>query len=143
MVKRLESSWAAFKTTVDKILAHHENAFGKVSEYQKNKNDADIDDDQLDQMLLAGSEVNKDFTDNLKVRTDDDKLEQKQKARMLEQMQTTWDDIETSDQGFGFNDLSLGIFRQDLALELQAAKEKYEKMPRAVYSGFKRTIQPV
>ena len=95
-------------------------------------------EDRMTQMLLAGSEVNKDFTDNLKVRTDDDKLEQKQKARMLEQMQTTWDDIETSDQGLGFNDLSLEIFRQDLALELQAAKEKYEKMPRAVYSGFQR-----
>lgn len=89
-------------------------------------------------MLLAGSEVNKEFTDSLKARTVDDKLEQKQKARMLEQMQTTWDDIETSDQGLGFNDLSLEIFRQDLALELQAAKEKYEKMPRAVYTGFER-----
>ncbi len=95
-------------------------------------------EDRMTQMLLAGSEVNKDFTETLKARTDDDKLEQKQKARMLEQMQTTWDDIETSDQGLGFNDLSLEIFRQDLALELQAAKEKYEKMPRAVYTGFER-----
>ena len=95
-------------------------------------------EDRMTQMLLAGSEVNKDFTDSLKARTDDDKLEQKQKARMLEQMQTTWDDIETSDQGLGFNDLSLEIFRQDLALELQMAKEKYEKMPRAVYTGFER-----
>ena len=95
-------------------------------------------EDRMTQMLLAGSEVNKDFTDNLKARTVDEKLEQQQKARMLEQMQTTWDDIETSDQGLGFTDLSLEIFRQDLALELQAAKEKYERMPRAVYTGFQR-----
>ncbi len=32
---------------------------------------------------------------------------------MLEQMQTTWDDIEVSEQGPGFDDLSLERYRQD------------------------------
>lgn len=95
-------------------------------------------EDRMTQMLLAGSEIDKQFTQTLHVRTNDEKLEQQQKARMLQQMQTTWDDIEVSDQGLGFNDLSLEIFRQDLAQELQATKDKYEQMPRAVYTGFER-----
>jgi len=92
-------------------------------------------------MKLAGSEIDKHFTSDLKERIEDDKLEQSQNARMLKQMQTSWDDIEISDQGLGFQDLSLESFRQDLNAELNLAKDKYDKMPKGVYTGFKRDTE--
>lgn len=92
-------------------------------------------------MKLAGSEIDKHFTANLKERIEDDKLEQSQKARMLKQMQTSWDDIEVSDQGLGFEDLSLESFRQDLNAELNLTRDKYDKMPKGVYTGFKKDYE--
>ncbi|MCP4109273.1 MAG: DEAD/DEAH box helicase family protein [Desulfobacteraceae bacterium] len=89
-------------------------------------------------MKLAGSEVDKHFTDNLKEKIEDDALERSQKARMIKQMEMSWDDIEVSEQGLGFEDLSLEGFRQDLDAELNLSKDKYDKMPRGVYTGFER-----
>jgi superfamily II DNA or RNA helicase len=87
-------------------------------------------------MKLAGSEVHLEFSDTFKEMADDINLENKMKARMMEQMQTSWDDIETNEHGLGFDDLSLEKFRQDLLAELQANQKKYEKMPNGVYTGF-------
>jgi len=56
---------------------------------------------------------------------------------MLKQMQTTWDDIETGEQTFGFNDLSLEVFRQDLLDEIRKRENEYKFMPNGVYTGFK------
>ncbi len=44
MVKRLESSWFSFMSTVGKILAHHENALNKINSYQEMKSDDILDD---------------------------------------------------------------------------------------------------
>lgn len=55
----------------------------------------------------------------------------------MEQMQTSWDDIEVSDQGLGFDDLSLEKYRQDLFEEFNKNKAKYQRIPKSVYSGFK------
>ena len=44
MVKRLESSWFSFMSTVEKILAHHENALNKINRYQEMKSDNILDD---------------------------------------------------------------------------------------------------
>ena len=52
-------------------------------------------------------------------------------------MQTSWDDIEVSEQGLGFNDLSLEKYRQDLLEEYNSNSEKYSRMPKGVYTGFK------
>jgi len=87
-------------------------------------------------MKLAGSEVQLEFSDTFKEMADDENLENKMKARMMEQMQTSWDDIEVSEQGLGFDDLSLEKYRQDLLEELHANQKKYEKMPNGVYTGF-------
>ncbi len=87
-------------------------------------------------MKLAGSEVQLEFSDTFKEMADDENLENKMKARMLEQMQTSWDDIEVSEQGLGFDDLSLEKYRQDLLAELNEHQKKYEKMPNGVYTGF-------
>ncbi|TXI83475.1 MAG: helicase, partial [Crocinitomicaceae bacterium] len=37
LVKRLESSWFSFQSTVEKILAHHQNALDKIKQYQETK----------------------------------------------------------------------------------------------------------
>ncbi len=87
-------------------------------------------------MKLAGSEVQLEFSDTFKEMADDENLENKMKARMMEQMQTSWDDIEVSEQGLGFDDLSLEKYRQDLLAELSEHQKKYEKMPNGVYTGF-------
>jgi superfamily II DNA or RNA helicase len=87
-------------------------------------------------MKLAGAEV-PDLNERFKVMAADERLENSQKARMLEQMQTSWDDIEVSDQGLGFDDLSLERYRQDLLEEFNKDKAKYKQMPKGVYTGFK------
>jgi len=89
-------------------------------------------------MKLAGSEVDKHFTDNLKERIEDDALERSQKARMMRQMQASWDDIEVSEQGLGFEDFSLETFRQDMNAELNVSRDKYDKMPGGIYTGFEK-----
>jgi len=87
-------------------------------------------------MQLAGSEVDISFSESFEEMAKDEQLEKKQKDRMLEQMQTSWEDIEVSEQGLGFNDLSLEIFRQDLLEELRKNEKAYKAMPNGVYSGF-------
>lgn len=88
-------------------------------------------------MKLAGAEVNLEFSDTFKEMAEDENLENRLKSRMMEQMQTSWDDIEVSDQGLGFDDLSLEKYRQDLFEEFNKDKAKYKRMPKGVYSGFK------
>ncbi|MEA1878321.1 MAG: DEAD/DEAH box helicase [Bacteroidota bacterium] len=88
-------------------------------------------------MKLAGAQVPLNFTKTFQEMAQDEKLENRQKARMLEQMQTSWEDIEISDQGLGFDNLSLESYRQDLLEEFMQDKAKYQRMPKGVYSGFK------
>ena len=92
-------------------------------------------------MKLAGSEVNLDFSETFRQMAEDENLENRLKARMMQQMQTTWDDIEVSDQGLGFDDLSLERYRQDLLEEFNRDKAKYQRMPKGVYSGFKAATE--
>ena len=88
-------------------------------------------------MKLAGSEVHSEFSETFAQMATDEGLESKMKARMMQQMKTSWDDIEVSEQGLGFDDLSLEKFRQDLLEELQENNSKYQEMPKGVYTGFK------
>jgi superfamily II DNA/RNA helicase len=92
-------------------------------------------------MKLAGAEVDHQFSDSFKKmiheENKEESLDQKMNARMMEQMQTTWDDIEVSDQGLGFDNLSLERYRQDLLEEFNRDKAKYQLMPKGVYTGFK------
>jgi hypothetical protein len=37
LVKRLESSWFSFQSTVEKILVHHQNALDRIKQYQETK----------------------------------------------------------------------------------------------------------
>lgn len=87
-------------------------------------------------MKLAGAEVNLEFSETFKEMAEDENLENRLKSRMMEQMQTSWEDIEVSEQGLGFNELSLEKYRQDLFEEFNKDKAKYQRMPKGVYSGF-------
>lgn len=92
-------------------------------------------------MKLAGSEVHLDFSDTFKEMAEDENLEQKQKARMLEQMQSSWDEIET-EKSLGFDDFSLESFRQELLEELRKNEQFYRSLPNGIYTGF-NAIQEV
>ena len=87
-------------------------------------------------MKLAGAEVQLDFTDSFRQKAEDAKLEQKQKEKMLLQMETTLEDIDT-EKSLGFDDLSLETFRQDLLQELKNYEQYYKSMPNGIYTGFK------
>lgn len=45
LVKRLESSWYSFQSTIEKVLAHHQNALDKIKIYQETKRESGWDDD--------------------------------------------------------------------------------------------------
>ncbi len=87
-------------------------------------------------MKLAGSEVDHQFSDSFAKMAHDEDFDRKMNDRMMEQMLITWDDIEVSDQGLGFDNLSLERYRQDLLAEFNRDKNKYRQMPKGVYSGF-------
>lgn len=96
---------------------------------------------RMAQMKLAGSEVHLDFSDTFKEMAEDDNLEQKQKAKMLMQMESSWDEIET-EKSLGFDDFSLETFRQELLEELKKNEQFYKSLPNGIYTGFK-AIQEV
>lgn len=91
-------------------------------------------------MKLAGSEVHLDFSESFKEMAEDEILEEKQNARMLEQMQSSWDEIET-EKTFGFDDFSLESFRQELLIELRKSEKFYKSLPKGIYTGFKATSE--
>lgn len=87
-------------------------------------------------MKIVGSEDIKDFTDGYSIISHDEALDLKHNERMLKQMQDSLDDLE-SEKSFGFDDLSLETFRQDLAVELNERRLYYENLPNAIFSGVK------
>ncbi len=94
-------------------------------------------EERMASMKLAGSEVHLHFSDTFKELADDELLEQRQKERMLKQMETTWDEIESTQNSIGFDSFSLEIYRQDLLMELRKNQKYYQSMPRGIYTGFK------
>ena len=56
MVKRLESSWYSFYSTVEKIKDHHQNALDKIKAYQEGKANSKLNekDENLLMMMIAG-----------------------------------------------------------------------------------------
>lgn len=96
-------------------------------------------EDRMTAMKLAGSEVDSRFTERLREKAQDEDFERRMTERMLRQMEVTWDDIEISDQSFGFDDLSLETFRQDLARELSQYRDRYAALPAGIFSGFRDT----
>lgn len=87
-------------------------------------------------MKLAGAEVDEKFSETFQEMIHDESLDQRMKNRMMEQMQVTFDDLD-GNETFGFDDLSLERYRQDLLEEFNKDKDKYQRMPKGVYTGFK------
>lgn len=87
-------------------------------------------------MKLAGAEVDEKFSETFQEMIHDESLDQRMKNRMMEQMQLTFDDLDGIET-FGFDDLSLERYRQDLLEEFNKDKAKYLRMPKGVYTGFK------
>jgi hypothetical protein len=61
----------------------------------------------------------------------------KQAQKMLEQLQITWDDVETGEDTLGLNDLSLEQFRQELFEFFKKNEEFFKKIPNGVFTGFR------
>ncbi len=85
-------------------------------------------------MKIIGSEDIKDFTENYANIAIDTDLEERQNKKMLEQMQDSIEELET-EKSFGFDDLSLEMYRQDLALELEYRLNYYLQLPNGIFSG--------
>ncbi|KAB1062109.1 helicase-related protein [Salibacter halophilus] len=126
---------------IDRLGSPNEKIFG-INFWPSNNINSYLDlqgriEQRMAAMKLAGSEVQLDFSETFKEMAEDENLESRLKERMMKQMQTSWEDIEVSDQGLGFDDLSLERYRQDLMEEFNKDKAKYQHMPKGVYSGFK------
>lgn len=93
-------------------------------------------EERMATMKVVGSEIDTNFTDNLQAMAEDETLEKSQTAKMLEKLNVSWDDIETSDSSLGFNDLSLEQFRQDLLDEMRKKNDFYKNMPKGIFTGF-------
>lgn len=96
-------------------------------------------EDRMAMMTLAGAEIPKNLTDRLKEKLGDNIFEEQQNKKMLEKIQTDWENAEVAEDTLGFDDFSLETFRQDLQAELDKTKDKFRQMPNGVFSGFVQT----
>lgn len=87
-------------------------------------------------MKLAGAEVDEKFSETFREISKDESLDQRMKDRMMKQMKVTFEDLD-GEETFGFDDLSLEKYRQDLLEEFNKDKDKFKNMPKGVYTGFK------
>jgi ERCC4-related helicase len=125
---------------IDRLGSPNSSVFG-INFWPSNNINSYLDlqgriEQRMAAMKLAGSEVNLEFSDSFKDMAEDENLEERMKERMLRQMEISFDDLD-AEESFGFDDLSLERYRQDLLEEFNKDKAKYQRMPKGVYSGFK------
>jgi superfamily II DNA or RNA helicase len=87
-------------------------------------------------MTVVGTELDE-ITPELQKMVEENPLLPKQAQKMLEQLQLTWDDVETGEDTLGLNDLSLEQFRQELFDYFKRNEEFFKKIPNGVFTGFK------
>jgi len=87
-------------------------------------------------MSVVGTEL-QDITPEFQKMVEENPLLPKQAQKMLDQLQITWDDIETNDETLGLNDLSMEQFRQELFEFFKQDEEFFKSMPNGVFTGFK------
>jgi superfamily II DNA/RNA helicase len=78
-------------------------------------------------MTLVGTELHDNLTPELQKILEENPLLPKQAQKMLEQLQITWDDLETNDQTLGLNDFSLEQYRQELLDFFRKKEEFFQK----------------
>ncbi|MCS7028459.1 MAG: helicase-related protein [Bacteroidia bacterium] len=88
-------------------------------------------------MTVVGTELDDQITPELQKMVEENPLLPKQAQKMLEQLQLTWDDVETSEETLGLNDFSLEQFRQELFEFFKKNEEFFKKIPNGVFTGFK------
>ena len=93
-------------------------------------------------MTLVGTELHDNLTPELQKILEENPLLPKQAQKMLEQLQITWDDLETNDQTLGLNDFSLEQYRQELLDFFRKKEEFFQKIPNSVFTGFKLKPNP-
>lgn len=88
-------------------------------------------------MSLVGTEIDDKMTPEIEKMVEDNPMVTRQTEKMLNQLRFTWEDVETSDESLGLNDLSLEQFRQELFDLFQKNKDIFERMPNGIFTGFK------
>jgi superfamily II DNA or RNA helicase len=86
-------------------------------------------------MTVVGTELDDKMTPELQKIVEENPLLPKQAQKMLEQLQITWDDVETGEDTLGLNDLSLEQFRQELFEFFKKNEEFFKKIPNGVFTG--------
>ncbi len=90
-------------------------------------------------MNLAGSET-QELNDQYQLMVADNTLQDKNAARLLEELRNnSVSDIE-SFQGLSLKDFSLETYRQDLIGYFDQQRDFYRRMPNGVFSGFKNVV---
>lgn len=91
-------------------------------------------------LSIVGAEIDANLTEEMKDMIAENPLISQQEEKLLNQLQIGWDDLEGSEEIFGFDKLSLESFRQEL-LELYLQKRKeLEAIPVGVFTGFKNKL---
>ncbi len=123
---------------IDRLGSPNSKIFGinfwpsdSINEYLNLQNRIET---KMAQMRLTGAQVPQ-LTENLEEMISDEQFDQNQEARMLQQMQASWDEID-SEKTLGFDDFSLESFRQELYEELKNNQKFYNGLPNGVYTGF-------
>lgn len=93
-------------------------------------------EDRMAAMTTVGTEVET-ITPELQKIIEENPLVTRQTQKMLEQLQATWEDVETSEESLGLNDFSLEQFRQELFDYFKKNEEIFKKMPNGIFTGFK------
>lgn len=145
MLKRLESSWWSFKSTVKKILAHHENALKVIKEYKDTKKEHIISQD-IDGVMEDNSELFVEYTlskNEVKIsdidrkgRLDDfrkDILKDKENLKLI------MDNIKTFEDKFNQNS------SEDIKLlelkKIISEKQKFENNKLVIFTTYKDTAE--
>jgi superfamily II DNA or RNA helicase len=93
-------------------------------------------EDRAIAIAVAGSEV-PEITQTVRDRLADESFQAEQEARMLKHLESSWEDIEDSEDNLSFSDLTLELFRQDLLKELSQEPHRYQNMPLGIFTGFR------
>lgn len=94
-------------------------------------------DNRFSTMTLVGAEIPK-VADGIDKRLEDNPILAENEAKLLKSLaDEKLPDDGDDDGSFGFYDLSLEDFRQDLMEYLQANRAELEKIPNGAYSGFR------
>lgn len=89
-------------------------------------------------MKFAGSEIDKDFTENLSKKLTDGVLDKKQSEKMLLQIDSgKFENVERSNKDILFSDMSIQGIKNSFFYEMEKNYYEYQKMPHGIYSGFK------